>query len=244
MAEFSDYIVFVDETGDHALQTIDPEYPIFGLAFCIFHKSDYQKILSPALQALKLDYWGHDNIILHEHSIRKEKGPFGLLRTDADLRNNFMERLGKIIDETPFSVVSSIINKTKLKQRYANPYNPYEIGLLFCMERTLSFLQQKNQQGRKVTIIFEGRGKKEDNDLELEFRRICDNKTSLSYYKSTDFSQITFDMIFSQKSLNVPGLQIADLIARPIGLKCLRPTQSNIAYDIVKKKIWEIKQFP
>jgi hypothetical protein len=34
---YSQYIVYVDESGDHSLQSIDPQYPVFVLAFCIFH---------------------------------------------------------------------------------------------------------------------------------------------------------------------------------------------------------------
>ncbi|WP_233079829.1 DUF3800 domain-containing protein [Rheinheimera soli] len=35
---FSKYIVYVDESGDHSLQSIDENYPVFVLAFSIFHK--------------------------------------------------------------------------------------------------------------------------------------------------------------------------------------------------------------
>ncbi|CAC9451571.1 hypothetical protein BSPLISOX_2138 [uncultured Gammaproteobacteria bacterium] len=41
--DFSDYIVYVDESGDHGLVNIDTQYSIFVLAFCIFKKSDYLK---------------------------------------------------------------------------------------------------------------------------------------------------------------------------------------------------------
>ena len=34
-ATFSDFIVFVDESGDHSLEVINPDYPVFVLAFCI-----------------------------------------------------------------------------------------------------------------------------------------------------------------------------------------------------------------
>jgi len=44
--EFSQYIVFVDESGDHGLTTIDPHYPIFVLVFCILKKADYMDILN------------------------------------------------------------------------------------------------------------------------------------------------------------------------------------------------------
>jgi hypothetical protein len=38
---FADYIVFVDESGDHGLHNIDPQFPVFTLAFCIVSKADY-----------------------------------------------------------------------------------------------------------------------------------------------------------------------------------------------------------
>ena len=38
---FSDYVVYVDESGDHSLERIDPDYPVFVLALCVFHKRHY-----------------------------------------------------------------------------------------------------------------------------------------------------------------------------------------------------------
>ncbi len=56
------------------------------------------------------------------------------------------------------------------------------------------------------------------------------------------------------KKSNSTGLQIADLTARPIGIKTLRPDQPNRAYDIIEKKLrkspqgdvkgWGLKIFP
>lgn len=34
------------------------------------------------------------------------------------------------------------------------------------------------------------------------------------------------------------GLQLADLVARPIGLNFLRPTQKNHAFEVLKKKFY------
>lgn len=39
--DFSDYIVYVDESGDHTLNGYNSKYPVFVLAFCIFHKRYY-----------------------------------------------------------------------------------------------------------------------------------------------------------------------------------------------------------
>jgi hypothetical protein len=39
--EHSNYIVYVDESGDHSLESINPRYPLFVLAFCVFQKDHY-----------------------------------------------------------------------------------------------------------------------------------------------------------------------------------------------------------
>ena len=59
---------------------------------------------------------------------------------------------------------------------------------------------------------------------------------------------------FVSKSANVPGLQIADLVARPIGRHVLNPQQPNRAFDVIKSKLncnpigdphgWGLKVFP
>ena len=52
MFTFGDYIIYVDESGDHGLASLDPEYPIFVLAFCIFRKADYAYLVVPCLAQL------------------------------------------------------------------------------------------------------------------------------------------------------------------------------------------------
>ncbi|MCG5493329.1 DUF3800 domain-containing protein [Ectothiorhodospira variabilis] len=80
MDNFSDYIVYVDESGDHGLQSLDPHYPVFVLAFCIFHKCYYSETVVSELQKFKFRHFGHDLVILHEHEIRKENGDFTFFR--------------------------------------------------------------------------------------------------------------------------------------------------------------------
>lgn len=49
VGKYSNYIVYVDESGDHGMQTIDANYPVFVLAFCVFHKRHYSEKVVPAL---------------------------------------------------------------------------------------------------------------------------------------------------------------------------------------------------
>ena len=62
MPQFSDFMVYVDESGDHSLTSIDKSYPIFALAFCVFYKSHYLNKVVPKVQRLKFDTFGsaHD----------------------------------------------------------------------------------------------------------------------------------------------------------------------------------------
>jgi hypothetical protein len=166
-----------------------------------------------------------------------------VLRTDHDLREWFMEELSHLMAEAPMQLVVSVIDKKRLTEKYSNPYNPYEIAMLFCMERTLRFLLDQGQAGRRVAVLFEGHGKREDAELELEFRRVCDNEGSWGY-KQPNFRQIAFEHVFVDKKSNSSGLQLADLVARPLALRYLRPDQANRAAEIALEKVLHFKTFP
>ncbi|WP_076790479.1 DUF3800 domain-containing protein [Chlorobium sp. KB01] len=240
---YSDYLVFVDESGDHGLVTPDKEFPVFALVFCIISKHDYLNFLVPTVQKLKLDIWGHDQVILHERDIRKESGIFATLRTNRALREEFLERLTQIIADAPIQLITSIIDKPKLLSKYATPFNPYELALRFCMERVLLYLSSQGESGKRLHVLLEARGKIEDAQLELEFRRICANQCDW-YYKETDFQKMKFEPVFVPKASNSTGLQIADLVARPLALQYLRPAQANRTYEILKSKELKRKVFP
>lgn len=50
MNSFGEYIIYVDESGDHSLENVNKEFPLFVLAFCIFKKSDYANIAFDIIQ--------------------------------------------------------------------------------------------------------------------------------------------------------------------------------------------------
>lgn len=222
---YGDYIIYVDESGDHSLDSINKEYPIFVLAFCIFNKDIYSQSAVTKLKEFKFKHFGHDMVILHENEIRRDKGVFKTLRPKSK-KNAFIEELTNIIEEEDFTVIATIIRKDKL---YSKLNNPYDIALKYCMERAYKFLESKEQTHKTTHIIVEQRGKKEDEELELEFRRIADGQ-------NFDANQMPFKIVMANKMSNSAGLQLADLVARPIGLSVLKPEQENRAYEIIKSK--------
>ncbi len=243
---FSDYLVFVDESGDHGLESIDQGYPVFVLAFCIIKKTDYSRLLVPALQEFKFKHFGHDQVILHEVDIRRDRGAFDFLKT-KEKKEDFLGELSNIVKDIPFTLVTTVIKKEAYKQRYRDPANPYHVALGYGLERVFYYLRANGGNTGKTHVVVEKRGKKEDAELELEFRRVCDGGN----YERT---QLPFEIIFSDKKSNSAGLQLADLIARPVGMKILRPEQQNRAYEIIEAKFyrnnggrfqgWGLKCFP
>jgi len=228
--KFSNFVVYVDESGDHGMQTVDPDYPIFVLALCVFYKGHYSEKVVPALHKFKFNHFGHDLVVLHEHEISKEKGAFRF-RNRAE-RESFIGELHGIISESNFILISCVIDKAKLAADKAElPPNLYHVALTFCLETLYEFLQEKKQEDSLTHVVVECRGPKEDNELELEFRRVCDGANRLG-------KRLPLAIVFADKKTNADGLQLADLVARPIGLSVLRPGQVNRAFEVLKKKFF------
>lgn len=227
---FSDYIVYVDESGDHSLARIDRDYPVFVLAFCVFHKRHYAEKIIPAVEKLKFNYFGHDSIVLHENDIRKQKGDFAFL-SYLPTRTEFMDKLTSIVDASNFILLACVVDKTRLSRTEGASSNPYHIALDICLEKLYEFLAEKGQERLETHVVVECRGKKEDAELELEFRRICDGVSPGS-------RPLPFNIVFADKKTNLPGLQLADLVARPVGINYIRPTQSNQAFELLKAKFF------
>jgi hypothetical protein len=132
--EFSDFIIFADESGDHGLVSIDPHFPVFVLAFCLFSKEDYLTQTVPDVLRFKFKHFGHDQVILHEHDIVKNKGPFVMLR-DASIREPFLADLSTLVADAPMTIVASVIDKEKYRKWYSDPVSPYHVSMSFGLER-------------------------------------------------------------------------------------------------------------
>lgn len=230
--QHSDFIIYVDESGDHSLESIDPDYPVFVLSFCIFRKDDYVQRVTPAIRQLKFETFGHDMVVLHESEIRRKKGAFS--RLSKEPREAFMNTLTDIIGAADFQLVAVVIDKRKLKDRYSQPAHPYHLALEFGLERIYRLLKDAGQDDALTYLVCEARGPKEDAELELEFRRIRDGA---NYFRKP----LPFDLIMADKKTNSEGLQLADLTARPIGLTVLRPEQDNRAASVLKGKFYRDK---
>ena len=145
-----------------------------------------------------------------------------------------------------FTLVASAIRKHAHRARYAEPPHPYHIAMGFGLERVYLELWGRGCREGTTNLLFERRGGKEDAELETEFERIC--------ARNATGAALPFAAVMCDKRCNSAGLQLADLVARPIGRKILDPQQPNRAYDILRHKFrrnpsgnangWGLKVFP
>jgi hypothetical protein len=115
------------------------------------------------------------------------------------------------------------------------------------LERAFGFLKDRNHATLPAHVIVESRGKKEDAQLELAFRRACAGANQWN-------ARLPFEIRFSDKKANSTGMQLADLVARPIGQEVIRPGSQSRIYPVIQKKFrrswsgkvdgWGLKVFP
>ena len=233
---FSPFIAYADESGSPTLTGIDPDYPIFVLAFVVVAKAHYAEQLVPALQRLKFDFFGHDQVVLHEREVRREEGPFGFLQTDRNLRARFMERLNAVVDDARIEVVATVVDKRGEGRRERDEWDGYDAAMRSCVARMMGLLNRDAAPDTVQHVVFESRGRREDRTLELGFRRFTDDATSR---RDADLPLARWRPVFASKMANSAGLQLADLLARPIGLSYLRPDQLNRAFEAIRPKLLE-----
>ena len=76
-------ILFLDESGDHSLNRIDPQYPVFVLGGCIIDSEYHENQMMGEIQQYKRDLFGRDDFIIHTADIARRRGVFCALTDEA-----------------------------------------------------------------------------------------------------------------------------------------------------------------
>ena len=224
-------VMFLDESGDHSLDKIDQSYPMFVLAGCIFDFEYYLNEAEKKVEELKQKFFNKTGVILRSYDIRKQKGDFACL-VDRRKREEFYGAIDDLINGLNFTVIAAAINKTKLKGQYGHPTNPYHLCFQFILERAVMYLGRSNG---KMMFRIESRETHNDQKLSEVYERFRNDNHRL-FNKDEIQSKLT-DLSFNQKIQNIAGMQIADLVAYPIGKWVLDSSKENKAFVVVEKKL-------
>lgn len=223
-------ILFLDESGDHDLIKIDPEYPIFVLAGCIMDSQYEEKVLMAALNKFKKDFFGNNKIILHLAEYTRDGKGYEKLR-DKDSREQFYAGLNKIIKEAEFNLVACIVDKKEHIKHYKNALDPYLLSLEVILERFIMCLKTEKEKG---IVVAESRGTQLDNQLNLAFLDLKISGTR--FLRPADVVENITDFRIRKKEENIAGLQLIDSIITPVGRRYLNKKNHYLAYDVIKEK--------
>jgi hypothetical protein len=223
-------ILFLDESGDHSLEKIDPQYPVFVLGGIIVDEEYANSELSEQLRKFKVDLFGRDDIILHTADIARNKNGFEKL-VDSAFRNEFYARMNELMRDLDFKVVACAIRKEKHLGRYGiAALDPYMLSLNVLVER---FCFEIGDAADGGYIVAEKRNPTLDNELELSWLNLKISGTQ--FLRAVSIKQRISQLVLRDKKLNLAGLQLADLVVSPIGRYVLgKPIKED--WQIVESK--------
>jgi hypothetical protein len=230
------YSLYIDESGDHGLSNLNPDFPIFLLCGIVISSENYEK-LNNGFNSVKRDIWKSEHVIFHSRDIRKCEKEFKYL-FNLNLKAEFYKKLDNIITSCNYKVIAAAIKKVNYIKKYGKLSDDvYEISLSFIIERTIFYLQSLKESDVSLEIIIERRGAKEDKKLQEHFQKISSRGTG--YIKAGKLSEYNLTISFKNKKENINGLQLADLIAYPIARYILEPERINPAFEVFKDKLYK-----
>jgi hypothetical protein len=211
-----DFTLYIDEVGHESFKGIDgPNERYLSLTGVIIERQVIRDYLYPQMDELKYKYCpSHDPddpVILHRNEIVNKNRPFEALR-DARVCAAFDNDLLNLFRQTEYVILTVVIDKTAMLDKYRWPYPPYHYGLEILVERYVWLLEALEATGN---IMAEKRTTKADRSLSDAFTTLRNNGTK--YVNQARIKRrLTSDKLkLKTKWHNIAGLQLADLLANP-----------------------------
>lgn len=214
--------LYIDESGDHVFRQMQrPSHRYLCLLGCWFRNADYIRFHAE-LETFKQNHIPHnpdDPVILHREEIVNRRSSFWRLRDPAKAKA-FDDDLLALIAVADFKAVAVVIDKAALREAYPTPSHPYHLAMGFMLQRYCGYLNHINRHG---DIMAESRGGKE-NRLLMASYEWCYQRGVWMHTPAEALQQAltTRKLKIKQKSANIAGLQLADLLSNPVRKAVLR----------------------
>lgn len=229
------YYLFLDESGDHGLNRIDPGFPVFVLSGVIMSHDNYTLIRN-TINETKNKFWGAKSVILHSRDIRKCQNEFEIL-FDEKIKQSFYGDINSIVENSDYEIICAAIKKEDYIKKYGRVgNNVYEVGLSFILERAVFFLDSVDRGNTELHLVIEKRGRREDALLSEYLQKVISRGTF--FVNSGRFKYYKTQFTFLDKRKNINGLQLADLVAYPIARHVIDPKRANPSFDRLERKFY------
>jgi hypothetical protein len=241
------YRIYIDEVGNNDLgSSSNPNHRFLCLTGVVFELDYVKNVLVKDIEALKIKYFDHhpdEPIILHRKEMVNKKTPFRIL-AKPEIEKEFNAEFLSLLNKWKFKTITVLIDKLEHQTKYSTwRYDPYHYCMAIMLERYHLRLKEINAVG---DMMFESRGGKEDIRLKESYKKIYEQGTD--WVKATDLHDTitTHELKIKSKTANIPGLQVADLVAYPLFRYALkyyklrddgRETFNEQMLDVLKPKI-------
>lgn len=174
----------------------------------------HRTVATERLEAFKSRLFGNRNIILHTADFTRNKSGFEEM-SNHEFRRNCFNALQDLIAGLKLKIVACVIKKHDHLQKYGlNALDPYLLSLSILVER---FIFECGSAGG--TMVAEARNPTLNNALDLAF---LDSKIrGTAFISATKVQERIHNFAIRSKRDNVAGLQIADVVATPIGRRAI-----------------------
>lgn len=216
------YRLYLDESGDHVFNYLEkPAHRHLCLLGCWFRNPEYMAFHQRVEEIKKIHLPHHpdDPPILHREDIINRRGYFTHLQDPAKAQA-FDEALLELIRTADFRVVAVVIDKLALRQKHGDAAaHPYHLAMGFMLQRYCGYLNHVNRTG---DVMAESRGGREDRLLMDSYARVHAQGVWQSPAATFQQALTTKQLKVKNKSANIAGLQLADLLGHPVRQAILR----------------------
>src|SRR3989344_6715361 len=193
-------LVYIDETGDHDLIHIDPQYPIFGLGALLISEENYLK-MNEEVEKLKKEFFGDGDgtFILHSSELKRplheKSNKRNRVMLDPKVRTKFYKEFDeRVIKSIDFKVIACFIKKKLMADTYYYPADPYHFSFENLLNRIIRY-------GDEVNAIYaEKRGDELNAELMAEYERLSTVGIH-SYSAGTVSAKTTFKLIDKKENV-------------------------------------------
>lgn len=229
-------VLYLDEAGDHSLALGDPGHPVFVLGGVIVDRAYARDVMEPLVRAFKQTWFGTEEIILHTSDIARARNGFERLREDGAFRLACLAALSRLMQELDYQVVACVVYKRRYAERFGNhPVDLYGVSLEDILKCFCDVLGDTLDSG---AILAERRRPDLDHELELAWERMRTGRGSWPTDQGLGAlidNRVT-GLSLKAKSLNIAGLQLADLVISPVARHHIgKHTHGN--WEVVKSKL-------
>ena len=221
-------LIFIDETGDHDLINIDPQYPLFALGALVISEKEYEK-MDAEMKSIKKEFFDDDGtFILHSSELRRplsdKSDDRNTVMVDPNKRAAFYKAFDtRITVPIKFGIIACFIRKRSMADTYVFPADPYYFSFENLLNRIIRYGNEHN------VIHAETRGPELDTELLSEYEQL--SKTGIHSYSPEEITAKTSLKLVNKKD-NMNGLQAIDLMLLCLARKGLGKELKMIDNDL------------